>query len=122
MAYTQRRRKLNNTKVIVNGIEFDSIKEGRRYSDLLIMQKAGEISNLELQKKFTLIPSQRGDDGKVIERAVQYVADFAYLDRDGRQVVEDVKGYRNPSQSVYAMYVIKRKLMLYVHGIRIIEV
>ena len=114
--------KNNNKKVVYNGIGFDSKKEARRYAELILLQESGEISNLELQKEYELIPSQRGEDGKVIERAVKYVADFAYLDRDGHQVVEDVKGYRNPSQSVYAMYVIKRKLMLYIHGIRIKEI
>lgn len=100
-------------KVEVDGIRFDSRKEAERYKKLRILQATGEISDLQLQVKFELIPSQRSD-GRVIERAVTYVADFTYL-CNGVFVVEDVKGLRTPE------YVIKRKLMLYIHGIRIKE-
>lgn len=57
-----------------------------------------------------------------IERGVGYIADFAYKTRDGATVVEDVKGYRDPSSAPYAKYVIKRKLMLWKYGIKIKEV
>ena len=68
-----------------------------------------------------LIPAQK-IDGKVFERAVKYRADFVYKDKNGETVVEDVKGYRDPSSAGFAKFVLKRKLMLYVHGIRIREV
>ena len=76
---------------------------------------AGGITDLRRQVPFTLIPSQKGADGKVIEYPVKYIADFVYTE-NGKTVVEDVKGYKTPE------YIIKRKLMLQVHGIRIKEV
>ena len=106
--------KYGNRKVIRDGIEFDSIKECQRYCELKLMQRAGVISDLQMQVSFELIPSQRVD-GKVVERAVNYVADFVYQ-QNGLKVVEDTKGYKTPE------YIIKRKLMLYVHGIRIREI
>ena len=106
--------KYGNRKVIRDGIEFDSIKECQRYCELKLMQRAGVISDLQLQVPFELIPTQR-IDGKVVERAVNYVADFVYK-QDGLKVVEDTKGMRTKD------YIIKRKLMLYVHGIRIREI
>ena len=106
--------KYGNRKVIRDGIEFDSIKECQRYCELKIMQRAGVISDLQMQVPFELIPSQRVD-GKVVERAVNYVADFVYQ-QNGLKVVEDTKGYKTPE------YIIKRKLMLWVHGIRIREI
>ena len=81
------------------------------------MQKAGLIRELKRQVPFVLIPSQKDEDGKVIERPVKYIADFVYrLASDNRQVVEDTKGLKTPE------YVIKRKLALYRLGIRIREV
>ena len=106
--------KYGNRKIIRDGIEFDSIKECQRYCELKLMQRAGVISDLRMQVSFELIPSQR-IDGKVVERAVNYIADFVYQ-QDGQKVVEDTKGYKTPE------YIIKRKLMLHVYGIRIREV
>lgn len=112
--------KFNNRKTVVNGITFDSKKEAARYAELLALEKAGQISDLEMQKKYELIPSQR-IDGKVVERAISYIADFVYK-QGGETIVEDVKGYRNPQAAGYAKFVIKRKLMLYVHGIQVREI
>ena len=96
---------------------FDSRREQRRYQELLLMQRAGKIAGLVRQPRFELIPAQRDKSGKVIERAVKYVADYCYVDLDtGAAVVEDAKGFRTKD------YIIKRKLMLWVHGIRIREV
>ena len=115
--------KYGNRKVTVDGIKFDSQKEACRYFDLKILQKAGEISCLELQKKYVLIPSQKDENGKVIERECSYIADFVYYDnKTKRTVVEDVKGYRDPSSAAYAKFTIKRKLMLQNYGIRIVEI
>lgn len=94
---------------------YASRKEHRRACELRFMQKAGIISDLKEQVPFELIPSQRGEDGKVIERACTYIADFVYKDASGNLVVEDTKGVRTKE------YIIKRKLMLRVHGIRISE-
>ena len=106
--------KYRNVKTEENGIKFDSKKEANRYSELLLLERAGAITNLELQVPFELIPNQK-INGKVVERACKYVADFCYIE-NGQRVVEDTKGFRT------AEYIIKRKLMLYVHGIRIKEV
>jgi len=89
---------------------YASRKEAKRASDLRLMQEAGQISNLREQVEYELIPKQDG------ERACSYRADFVYTEFGGREVVEDAKGYRTPD------YVIKRKLMRFVHGIRISEV
>lgn len=110
-----RRSKYNARKVMVNGIRFDSKREAERWQKLRTMEWAGLISDLKRQVPFQLLPSQRGEDGKVVERGVKYIADFAYI-QDGKQVVEDAKGVKTDA------YKIKRKLMLKVHGIRVQEV
>ena len=110
----QKGSKYGNKKVEVNGILFDSKREARRYLELDALAKAGEIQNLRRQVKYLLIPSQR-IDGKVVEREVTYVADFVY-EKNGETVVEDSKGHRTKD------YILKRKMCLYFHGIRIREV
>lgn len=111
-----RGRKFGNRKTEIDGITFDSKKEARRFAELRLMERAGEISNLQIQVPFVLIPNQRDEKtGKVIERAVTYKADFVYNRRDGSLVVEDTKGVRTD------VYMIKRKLMLWVHRIRVEE-
>ena len=111
--------KYRNKKVLVDGVAFDSKKEAKRYRELKLMEDAGMISRLERQVKFDLLPNQKDPDGKVIERKVQYVADFVYM-RNGKVVVEDVKGYRDGG--AYRVFVIKRKLMLYRFGLKVIEI
>ena len=124
--------KYGNRKCQYNGIVFDSRHEMNRYRDLLLMERGHEISDLKLQVPYVLIPEQREQPteryirgphkgeykpGNVIEKACTYVADFVYTDkRSGKTVVEDAKGMKTE------VYKIKKKLMLYVHGIRIIEV
>lgn len=107
--------KYGNKKVAYNGMQFDSIRERDRYIELSLLQRAGEISDLDTQVKFPLLPSQMYD-GKVVERPVVYIADFAYKDKAGNTVVEDAKGHRTKD------YILKRKMMLYFYGIRIREV
>lgn len=103
--------KYKNQKVTVDGIKFDSKKEANRYRELRLMVDAGVISDLELQPVFELVPKQDG------ERAVKYVADFQY--RSGSEtIVEDVK---SPATKT-PVYGVKRKLMLFVHGIKVREV
>ena len=124
------RSKYGNKQVKVDGITFDSKKEANRYIELKMLQRAGAIKNLELQKEFELVPAQyeatterytRGEKkgqlkrGKCLEKAVMYRADFAYIEQ-GRLIVEDTKGVKTKD------YIIKRKLMLYVHGIRVREI
>ena len=118
------RNKYHAKKVKVGDEVFDSKKELHRWEELCLMEKAGMITELRRQVKFTLIPPQRelivkkGEGfrwGKVIEREASYVADFVYRE-NGRLVVEDVKGFKTDT------YILKRKLMLKVHGIRVREV
>lgn len=106
--------KYHSKKITRDGITFDSVKEYKRYQELALLERVGQVSDLQRQVKFELIPSQR-INGKVAERACTYVADFVYF-QDGQKVVEDTKGFKTKD------YIIKRKLMLHVHGIRIKEV
>ena len=124
--------KYKNRKKLVDGIEFDSAKEARRWSELKLLEKAGEISDLRRQVKFVLIESQyeessevyqRGKNkgkpkrGKILEHECSYIADFVYIDeKTGKTVVEDTKGFRTKD------YIIKRKLLLERYKIRITEV
>lgn len=110
--------KFNAKKVEYRGKTFDSRAECERYIYLNDLMKKGKIQNLIWQKKFELIPNLR-DGGVVVERAVYYIADFVYT-KDGRLIVEDVKGYKGGAS--YQLYVLKRKLMLQRYGIRVREV
>lgn len=81
--------KYRNKKVIVDGKEFDSKKEGNRYKELILLERAGEISNLELQPRF-LLQDKFKKNGRTF-RKIEYVADFKYIE-NGKTIVEDVKG------------------------------
>lgn len=121
--------KYHAKKVVRGGRTFDSAKEARRFGELSLLQRAGEISDLRTQFKYVLIPAQREPDtvgkrggvikGRLIERECAYIADFVYK-RNGVEIVEDVKGYKD--STAYALFVVKRKLMLFIHGIQIKEV
>lgn len=118
--------KYKSHKTSANGVIFDSKKEYNRYIELTLLSRSGAIKGLKRQVKFELIPAQYEPDiinsrgkvkkGKLIERAVSYIADFVYTDENGKMVVEDTKGFRTKD------YIIKRKLLLYIHGIRIKEI
>ena len=90
-----------------------SKKEARRYEELKMLADSGFITELRKQRSYELIPKQEG------ERACVYFADFVYRDMPANDTatlhVEDTKGFRTKD------YIIKRKLMLRVHGIRIEE-
>lgn len=81
--------KYRNKKVIVDGEEFDSKKEGNRYKELKLLLKAGKISNLELQPRFLLQDGFK-KNGRTF-RKIEYIADFKYIE-NGKTIVEDVKG------------------------------
>jgi hypothetical protein len=122
--------KYNNVKVGKNA----SIKEARRGAELKLLEKAGVITNLREQVKYVLIPAQyetyeryskkgkRLKDGvRLLERECSYIADFVYtIAETGENIVEDTKGYKGGT--AYDLFVVKRKLMLAVHSIRIKEV
>lgn len=105
--------KYHSTPTEVNGIRFDSKREANRWLELRMLERAGKIEKLKRQVKYLLIPSQYRD-GKCIERECSYLADFVYV-KDGHLVVEDCKGFRTPE------YKIKRKLMLQLYDIRLVE-
>lgn len=123
--------KYGNKKIIIDSEVFDSKREYYRYMDLKLLETCGAISDLKRQVVYELIPVQREKstkvykkgrkkgqpiEGKIIEKAVTYIADFVYTDTTtGKEVVEDAKGMRTRD------YIIKRKLMLYIHGIKIRE-
>ena len=120
--------KYHATKCEYNGEQFDSRREMRRFQELLLLERAGRLTNLKRQIKYVLIPSQykvyerygkKGqrlkDKKELLEREVSYIADFVY-EMDGKTIVEDAKGVQTKD------YIIKRKLMLFVHGIKIKEV
>lgn len=104
--------KYHAKKTVVDGIEFDSAKEAKRYAKLRDMAEAGEIQDLCLQVPFELLPSFERDGVKY--RGMKYIADFVYY-RDGKRVVEDCKGMKT------AEYKLKKKLMAYINHINIEE-
>ena len=121
--------KYHSQKITHEGETFDSKKEFRRWQELRMLERSGLIQGLRRQVKYVLIPAQyetyprfsdktgkRLKDGKrQVFRETSYIADFVYSHFDGSTTVEDVKGVRTKE------YIIKKKLMLWVHGIRIIE-
>lgn len=122
-------QKYKNKTVFYDGKVFDSKKERDRYKELTILSKAGEITDLQTQVKFELIPAhyetyeRTGKNGKrlrdgrrLIEKAVYYIADFVYKEKDGAVIVEDTKGYKTKD------YIIKRKIMFDRYRIRIREI
>lgn len=107
--------KYKNQKITYHGIKFDSKRECERYKELKLLEKAKKIKDLRLQVKYTLIPKQL-EKNKVIERECSYIADFVYFDNELKQeVVEDTKGMKTD------VYKLKKKLMLYIYGIKIVE-
>lgn len=92
----------------IDGIIFDSQAEARRYCELMLLKRAGEIKNLVLQPEYLLQESFKYN-GKT-EKAIKYKADFAYIDKTDKSIVEDVKGVKTEA------YKIKRKLFLKLYG------
>ena len=130
-----RRSKYGNKKVKAHSQVFDSAKEARRFQELHLLGKFGKITDLRTQVAFELIPAQYEDipTGEVyvrgekkgqpklkrtcVEKSVKYIADFVYYE-NGKMVVEDTKSEATKTPE----YIIKRKLMRYIHGIKIKEI
>lgn len=127
------RNKYRSKKITRDGLTFDSLKEYRRFRELLLLEKSGAITDLKRQVAFELVPAQfeyiktdevykRGERKGLpkfkrvcVEQSVVYNADFTYTEK-GQIVVEDTKGFRTKD------YIIKRKLMLFFHDIKIKEI
>lgn len=125
--------KYHSRKITRDGMTFDSLKEYRKFRELSLLEKAGEITDLKRQVEFELIPAQyeeiptgevykRGErkgQPKIkrvcVELSVKYIADFTYT-QNGKKIVVDTKGFRTKD------YILKRKMMLYFHKIKIKEV
>jgi hypothetical protein len=103
------RSKYGNRKLVTAEGRFDSIKEWNRWRELKLLERAGQISELRRQVSFELIPKQDG------ERACHYIADFVYLDDQGKTVVEDCKGMRTD------LYRLKKKLFQWRYDMKIKE-
>ena len=108
--------KFKNHKVVINGITFDSKKEGKRYQDLKILQRAGQIHDLQMQVVFELVEAVVLDGRK--KPAMRYVADFTYM-QSGLKIVEDVKSCATRRLPAYRQ---KKHLLKVVHGLDIQEV
>lgn len=103
----QPKSKYHNKKVVIEGITFASIKEGRRYIFLKKLEAAKEISLLRLQVPFYIKVNG--------EKVCRYVADFVYFDKAGKRIVEDCKGFKTD------IYKLKKKLLAATAGINITE-
>lgn len=103
-------------KTEIDGIVFDSRKEAKRYTELKLMEKAGIITDLELQVPYVILPAYRKNGKKI--REIKYIADFVYWDTEkNKKIVEDVKGVKTE------VYKIKKKLFEYKYGdLEIIEI
>lgn len=101
----RRKHKYNAKSTTIDGIKFPSLREANRYRELKLLERAGEISNLELQPRFELHPKFKNKDNGNI-RAIHYVADFRYIEGD-QTIIEDSKGVQTPE------FKIKRKLFLF---------
>ena len=107
--------KYGNHKVVVDGEKVaDSKHEYRRLNELKLLQRVGEIRDLETQVRYKLIPAQVICGMKV--RGVDYVADFVYWTKNDKFICEDAKGHRTDA------YIIKRKMMKLIHNIDVVEV
>jgi hypothetical protein len=100
--------KYHAIKTEVDGYIFASKREASRYSELKLLESAGEIFNLKLQPKFPIAVNK--------QKICTYIADFEYETKDGTIITEDVKGVKTP------VYRLKKKLMKACFGIEITEV
>lgn len=100
-------RKYGNRKTELDGYTFDSLAEAKRYGELILLVRNGDITNLEVHPFFPLVVNDK--------KIGKYIADFSYLE-NGKQKVEDVKGVKT------AVYQLKKKLVKAIYGLDIVEV
>lgn len=96
--------KFGAIKTQVDGITFASRREANRYLELRMLERAGQITGLELQPEFVLLGTFK-HAGQTV-RGIKYIADFRYF-LDGKEIIEDSKGHRTKD------YLIKKKLFLF---------
>lgn len=113
-----RQSKYKNKTIECDGLKFDSVKEARRYRELKILERAGEIKELQTQYAFVLAESVKFKSEPRRKPALRYFADFVYR-ANGQLVVEDVKSEITRKKDSYR---IKKHLMMSVHGIEVVEV
>lgn len=99
--------KYGNVKTELDGFLFDSKREAHRYWELKMLERAGEISDLELQPQFPIVINQK--------KVATYIADFRYKEK-GQVVIEDAKGMRTD------VYILKKKIVEALYSIKIVEV
>lgn len=107
-----KKQKYNNTWVEHNGRKFQSKKEGKRYLELYAMERAGEITNLNLQVPLKCIVNE--------QLVCKLIADFVYINGDGELIHEDVKGMK--MGAAYQMFKLKKKLVKACLGIEVVEI
>ena len=105
--------KYKNKKVVYDGRVFDSQKEMRRYIELQYLERAGQITELECQRRIEIIPKTARFN------KLTYICDFTYITSDGRRVYEDIKGYKGGA--AYRHFKDKMKMLYYLHGIEVVE-
>lgn len=104
----RRYSKYNAKKIKIDGHTFDSKREAQRYCELKLFLRAGEIKNLVLQPRF-LLQDEFFDKNEIKHRKIEYVADFFYIDKDDKKIVEDVKGVLTD------VYKLKKKMFLKIY-------
>ena len=115
MVVTTFYNKYHNKKITYDGYKFDSKKEADYYNQLKLLQRAGLIRDLELQKTFILQPSFKLNNKT--RRQITYKADFTYFSNEDNKIhVIDVKGFKTD------VYNVKKKMFEYKYGIEIEEV
>lgn len=87
--------KYGNRKTVIDGVTFDSAREAKRWQELRLLERAGEITDLERQVSIPLW-GRNGPLKFASGRMANYRADFTYRDRSGREVIEDAKGFETP--------------------------
>lgn len=119
--------KYGNKKTVVDGITFDSMREASRYRELKLLERAGKITELQLQVEFVLAPGVKYAEKRPTP-PLRYIADFGYFEMFQvpkeiaptgyvyHYIVEDAKGMRTQ------VYKIKKHLMMAVHKIEVREV
>lgn len=121
MPYRYSGNKYNAQKTPYDGMVFDSRKEAERYIVLKALEKQGEIKNLRCQVKYTITPTIRDKDGKLIEKEWFYKADFVY-EKGGKEIIEDVKGYRNSASAAYRCYRHAKCALMHFYGKEVVEI